>query len=685
VPLGSNTPPPAIPGFEFVRTLGAGGFSDVYLYQQKMPRRQVAIKVLHIDGLDRTLRRQFVAEANLMAQLSSHPAIATIYAAEITENAQPYLVMEYCSGGSLGAAYKAAPLPVAEVLRVGIRVSSALEAAHRLGIVHRDIKPANILVTDYGLPVLTDFGISIGDDGIGDSTMFSSHEATTEASGSSHGLSIPWAPPEAFADEPVGTAQSDVFSLAATMFTLLEGRSPFEVRGAKNGPVQLSRRIETGAINPAVREDVPESLRAALAIGMATNPADRYPSALAFADALQLVQAELGQPVTQIELPVALTGAIPIVPTAPAPDLAQTVLPEESVPELATIMVDRAQAPAPVDAPVPVSLPLPAAQPVPESVIAPAAVPAAEPAPVPVPVPVFAPEPVATQPPAAAQPPVAAQAPAAAQPPVAVQPPVAPAPVPPAAAAAAYVPPAYTPPAYTAPTYTPPANTPPANTAPVAPAPVAPVAFSPTIPPVPPVGYGTTPPLPPKRSRRKVILISAIAAVLVLGIAGGAAAMLIPRDTPVVRADDDDEDEEDSGNSGATPLCDVDYLKETADLWEVTTSSINRYAEGTDDISLTAGLDRICGFSVPESPYYNDYAVQEIYLSTDGSEEDVDKLLAVYSNCEEPTDWSTFTSWTCSTGTLFVSIRQYTEDASYSSPEAVGDDPYFQVISYTYE
>ena len=598
MPLGSVTPPPAIPGFEFVRVLGAGGFSDVYLYQQKMPRRQVAIKVLHIDGLDRTLRRQFVAEANLMAQLSSHPAIATIYAAEITENAQPYLVMEFCSGGSLGTAYKAAPLSVAEVLRVGIRVSSALEAAHRLGIVHRDIKPANILVTDYGLPVLTDFGISIGDDGIGDSTMFSSHEATSEVSGSSHGLSIPWAPPEAFADEPVGTAQSDVFSLAATLFTLLEGRSPFEIRGAKNGPVQLSRRIETGAINPAVREDVPESLRAALAVGMATQPADRFATAVAFAEALQRVQAELGQPVTQIELPVTATGTVPVV-AASTQDLAQTVLPEESVPDLNTVVVDRAWPAAPVDVPVPVPLPLPAAEQV--------------------------------------QPAVER-----------VQP--------------AYVPPPAMPAAVIAP--------------PVAPTP-------PTVP-TGPALYAEAPPTPPRRpgNRRRVILISAIAAVLVLGIAGVTAVALMPRDTPVTRADDEEEADEPKAPT-SPPLCDVAYLKETADLWEVDTSTINRYAEGTDDLALDSGLDFICGLSVPSSPYYADSPVQEVYLATDGSDEDVDALLDVYGDCNDPTDWSTFTSWSCDNGTLFVSIRQYLEDKSYSRPKAA-EDAYLQVISYQF-
>lgn len=623
MPLGSNTPPPAIPGFEFVSVLGAGGFSDVYLYQQKLPRRQVAIKVLHIDGLDRTLRRQFVAEANLMAQLSSHPAIATIYAAEVTENAQPYLVMEYCSGGSLGTAYKAAPLPLAEVLRVGIRVSSALEAAHRLGIVHRDIKPANILVTDYGMPVLTDFGISIGDDGIGDSTMFSSHEATSEASGSSHGLSIPWAPPEAFADEPVGTPQSDVFSLAATLFTLLEGRSPFEIRGAKNGPVQLSRRIETGAVNPATRADVPESLRTVLATGMATEPADRFPTALAFADALQAVQTELGLPVTQIELPVTITSPIDVVA---AVDLAQTVLPEESIADLETIVVDR---PAPA-----------AVQPSPAAVVPPARV---EPESVPPAVVPAAVQPAAVQP-AAVQP--AAVQPAAVQP-AALQP-------------AAVQAPALQPAVIQPPTPPWVAGAPTTYTALVPPGPRQP------------------------RKRGRIILISAIAAVLVLGILGGTIAALIPRDDPSPAQADDEEVVDDTAPT-TVPLCDVDYLTETAELWEVSTSDLARYSEGTDEFSLESGLDTVCGLSVPASPYYADNPVQEIYFGTDASDADISAILGAYGDCEEPTDWSTFTSWTCSTSKLFVSIRLYTEDKSYLRPEAVGNNPYFQVISYVYK
>ena len=297
---------PVISGFEYIKALGSGGFSDVLLYQQKLPRRKVAVKVLHVETLDRQTRRQFVAEANLMAQLSSHPAIATIYSADITEAGAPYLVMEFCSGGSLGATYRTVPMSPAEVLTIGVRVASALEAAHRLGIIHRDVKPANILITDYGSPVLTDFGISVGDDGIAESTMFQGQDLTrtSTTNGTTHGMSVPWAPPEAFLDEPISDERSDIFSLGATLYSLLEGRTPFELENASNAAVQLSRRIEKGEITPPKREAEAPTLMAVMKRAMATQPSDRFQSALEVAQALQAVQRELGLPETAIELPI---------------------------------------------------------------------------------------------------------------------------------------------------------------------------------------------------------------------------------------------------------------------------------------------------------------------------------------------------------------------------------------------
>src|SRR5699024_8692202 len=136
-----------------------------------MPHREVAIKVLRIDSMTESLRRQFAAEANLMARLSNHTNIASIYDADIDADGEPYLVMEYCSGGSLGDTYRDYPMSVRDVLRIGVRISGALEAAHRAGVVHRDIKPGNILLTEYGAPVLSDFGISTIDEEFPEATM----------------------------------------------------------------------------------------------------------------------------------------------------------------------------------------------------------------------------------------------------------------------------------------------------------------------------------------------------------------------------------------------------------------------------------------------------------------------------------------------------------------------------------
>ena len=368
-----HRPAPAIAGFEYLEQLGTGGFSDVYLYQQKLPRRKVAVKVLHVDSLNRQLRRQFVAEANLMAQLSSHPAIATIFAASLTEDEHPYLVMEFCSGGSLGSGYRERPLPVSEVLSVGVRVASALESAHRAGIVHRDVKPANILITDYGAPVLTDFGISIGDDGVAESTMLSGDSTTSLGNDTStQGLSVPWAPPEAFDDVPVSNERSDIYSLGATLFSLLEGRTPFEIAGANNGAVQLSRRIERGEVNPGKRTDVPDALRLVIERSMAVRPANRFSSALDLATALQQVQRELGLSETPIEVARDAT-ALPLLTDTGEPEAAETVMrsgpspvaavdaPATPTTAAAEPSVVAASAPALAPAPAPDSPPAPPA------------------------------------------------------------------------------------------------------------------------------------------------------------------------------------------------------------------------------------------------------------------------------------------------------------------------------------
>jgi serine/threonine protein kinase len=298
------SPPPELPGLSFIRALGTGGFSDVYLFQQELPRRQVAVKVLLTDGgIDASARKAFVDEANVMAQLSAHPYIVTIYHADVAAGEKPYFVMEYCSGPSLSARYKTERFAVDDVLRIGVRLASAIATAHSVGILHRDIKPANVLTNDFGWPALTDFGISSAvEEELPIHTTVGASVNDTGAS-QSVGMSIPWSPPEMFDDDPKPDVRSDVFSLAATLYTLLAGRTPFEVPGKSNGVIDLISRIERGEITPMDRTDIPPSLLAVLRKGMAVSRADRYATAVEFARALQRVELELGYAPTGIEVP----------------------------------------------------------------------------------------------------------------------------------------------------------------------------------------------------------------------------------------------------------------------------------------------------------------------------------------------------------------------------------------------
>ncbi|MET0789323.1 MAG: serine/threonine-protein kinase [Cellulomonas sp.] len=279
--------PPRLPGYEYLRVLGLGGFADVFLYQQELPRREVAVKVLLAGSLDDEVRARFQQEANLMAQLSHHPSIVTIYHAAIAADGRPFLVMEYCSRPGLAERYRQERISVAEALRIGVRLASAVETAHRAGILHRDIKPANVLTTDFGWPALTDFGIAA---------------TTGHGAGATVGMSIPWSPPELLGERPTGDERSDVYSLAATIYSLLAGRTPFEVPGGENTAQQLVARIERSPLPPTGRDDVPWGLQDLLERAMAKVPARRFESAAAVARALQQVEADLRLPITPLDL-----------------------------------------------------------------------------------------------------------------------------------------------------------------------------------------------------------------------------------------------------------------------------------------------------------------------------------------------------------------------------------------------
>lgn len=282
--------PPILPGLAYIRPLGSGGFADVFLYEQDMPRRNVAVKVLPSDVHDADLLRMFNAEADVLAHLSAHPSIVTVYQAGISADGRPYIVMEYCPG-SLAERYRIERLPLEDVLAIGVKMASALESAHRAGLVHRDIKPSNILITSFGVPVLADFGIS--------------SSLARGAAGEVLAMSVPWSAPEVISEETAGTIASEVWGLGATVYSLLAGHSPFErMEKGQNTREHLRRRILRATYPRMTRPDVPASLETVLAKAMSREPGARYRSALEFAEALREVQAEIGLAVTPVEVAV---------------------------------------------------------------------------------------------------------------------------------------------------------------------------------------------------------------------------------------------------------------------------------------------------------------------------------------------------------------------------------------------
>ena len=314
---------PDIPGFGYVGHLGSGGFADVFLYEQQWPRQRVAIKVVRPDvPLTEREKHLFAAEADAMARLADHPYIVSVITAGITrEEGRPYLVMRYCPPPDLGVRVRSRPLPVVDAVSTGIKLASAIETAHRSGILHRDIKPSNVLVTTYHEPALTDFGIA-------------GHIADVEGDHDVR-ISYPWSPPELLDGRSNGSVASDVYSLGATIWHLLVGRSPFSIPAGDNSTRALSARILHAAAPATQRSDVPPALDRLLQQTLAKRPEHRPASALELARALQRIESAAGWPRTAM----AVEGDRPdSTVAAPGPDDRAATLEDATVMKPVTVI-----------------------------------------------------------------------------------------------------------------------------------------------------------------------------------------------------------------------------------------------------------------------------------------------------------------------------------------------------------
>nr|MBP6849830.1 serine/threonine protein kinase [Kofleriaceae bacterium] len=207
-PDAGFTPPVEFDDYVIVRQLGAGRMGHVYLAEDTVLARAVAIKF--IAGVpDLGARQRFLLEARATARVQ-HPNVVSVYrVGEVAD--RPYLVSELIRGRPLAELPK--PRPWAEVLPLGLELARGLAAAHRRGVVHCDIKPTNVMVTDDGVPKLVDFGLArVVQD--------------RDAGGGGRVGTPDYMAPEVWAGQ-APSRRSDVYSLGALLFELCTGQAPF--------------------------------------------------------------------------------------------------------------------------------------------------------------------------------------------------------------------------------------------------------------------------------------------------------------------------------------------------------------------------------------------------------------------------------------------------------------------------
>ena len=327
----AEVPTPLIDGFSNLRFVGIGGFSRVFSGTQDSLGRQVALKVLNFNTANERERRAFERECRAMGAVSTHPNIVTVHQPAYTTDGQPCIVMEFYAGGTLNERLKReGALPISDVLDAGVRLSSALGAAHQEGLIHRDIKPQNLFISSYGEPALGDFGISAFND---EMTM------TGSASG---GLTMHYAPPEVIESE-TSDERSDVYSLAASLYTLAAGRRPFDAEpGKRQSHTQIALRVLDE--DPPVLGYSPDqrALDPALRRAMAKDRNARPGSAWAFGESLQEVQSHLGLPVTPLRRQADLSSSDESIDASS--DLADPAVVSELPDDQGTMTVARSRA-----------------------------------------------------------------------------------------------------------------------------------------------------------------------------------------------------------------------------------------------------------------------------------------------------------------------------------------------------
>ena len=319
--------------YEILRELGRGGTAVVYLARDRELGREVTIKVIRATYVeDEEAAARLMREARTLGRLQ-HPNIVALYGTRRLRDGSLALIMEYVPGHTLkNEVQQRSPLPHAQVTRVLSDIAQGLAYAHRQHIVHRDIKPENIDIDEEtGIARLSDFGIA---------RMWDADSSLT-LPGTAIGTPTYMSPEQIDGGQLDG--RSDLFSLSLVGYEMLTGRRPWA--GESLFSIVYKQKHEDLPSLAAQRPDAPSRLLAAIERALRKEPADRWPDADAFLEAL-------GQPVVH-------------APAVPAPGMPLQELTSEEDPDSITISFRRPAAPTAVVVPEAPPQPLASVQPAP--------------------------------------------------------------------------------------------------------------------------------------------------------------------------------------------------------------------------------------------------------------------------------------------------------------------------------
>jgi len=290
------------PYYTIDRELGRGGMATVYLAQDGKHERLVALKVLHPDLAASLGPDRFLREIKLAARLN-HPHILPLHDSGEADGFL-YYVMPYVEGESLRERLdREQQIDVEEAVHHGRAIASALDYAHRHGIVHRDIKPENIMLYE-GEAMVMDFGIA--------KALSAAGTETLTQTGMMIGTPA-YVSPEQAAGETNLDGKSDQYSLACMIYEMLSGERPFN--GATPQAIMAKRFTEMPRSLRSIRTAVPENVEKAVARAMATDAAGRYSTTAQFGQAL--ASGSLTTPTNTASLPQAMVSAAKSVAVLP--------------------------------------------------------------------------------------------------------------------------------------------------------------------------------------------------------------------------------------------------------------------------------------------------------------------------------------------------------------------------------